>query len=100
MRSDQLSVAWPTVAGTTNDWVMFLIAGPVGLVTASKLPEIGGWGVAGLAGSRVPLLICQVPRLVLALKTVQPAKVPVSKPPLVIRFTGCVAVAVSCPTTA
>src|SRR5262245_47000541 len=50
MRSDQLSVAWVTVAGTTNDWVMLFIAGPVGLVTASKLPEMGGWGVAALAG--------------------------------------------------
>src|SRR4051812_25048604 len=41
MRSDQLSVARATVAGTTNDWVMLLIAGPVGLLTASKLPEMG-----------------------------------------------------------
>jgi hypothetical protein len=42
MRSDQLRVALETVAGTVNDWVIFLTEGPVGSVKASKAPEIGG----------------------------------------------------------
>src|SRR5262249_15056948 len=59
MRSDQLRVAWETVAGTVNVWVMLRVPGPRGSVKVSKEPEMGGWGVAGLTGSMLPLLICQ-----------------------------------------
>src|SRR5438874_11316991 len=100
MRSDQLRVARVRDAGTANDWLMLLSAGPVGFETASNEPEIGGWGAAGLAGSRLPLLICQVPKLGLAVVTVHPLKLPVSNPPLVIRFTAPVLVVVNLPTTA
>src|SRR5262245_49169614 len=47
IRSDQLRVARGTAVGTVNDWVMFRTPGPVEVVSASKDPAIGGWGVAG-----------------------------------------------------
>src|SRR5262249_39104721 len=59
IRSDQLRVAWETVVGTVNCWVMLRVPGPSGSEKVSKEPEMGGCGVAGLAGSMLPLLICQ-----------------------------------------
>src|SRR5262249_48789509 len=85
MRSDQLRVTCGTVVGTVNVWVMFGVLGPVESVKASKEPEMGGRGVAGLTGSMLPLLIRQP--LAPTSETVQPVKSPVSKPPLVIRLT-------------
>src|SRR5262245_28644331 len=86
IRSDQLSVACVTTEGTTKDCATLRVPGPVESVNASKDPEIGGCGVAGLAGSWIPLLICQ-PLTPTTGVTVQPLKLPASKLPLVMRLT-------------
>src|SRR5262245_45555153 len=67
--------------------------GPVTSPKASNAPEIGAWAVAGPTGSKVPLLIVQLPELGTDEVTVHPAKVPVSKPPFEIRLFAAEAVA-------
>src|SRR5688572_11747034 len=62
------------------------VDGPFWAVTTSKLPAMGGRGVASAGGSNVPLLMNQLPDP--AVVIVQPLKLPDSKPPLVMSCTG------------